>query len=335
MPKQTSSFKRDELRTLVLPAPPGQRIGYSDGILLMGSCFTEHIGNRLKSMKFKTCLNPFGIVYNPLSMAAQLEYLLNPSGFRREDLILSDGLWHSWMHHGRFSSADPDAAIRMMEEEAASAAALFGNARMLLLTFGTAEAWFLHEGDRLVSNCHRVPAGRFYTRRPDPEELASLWLPLIGSLLKSNRNLQIGLTISPVRYFKDGPTASQLSKSTLFLFIEMLMKAFPDLWYFPAYEIFMDDLRDYRFYDTDMVHPGSQGIEYVWNRFSGACIDPAALPVMAEVDSVMKAASHRPQGPVTEAQRRFNEQLVLRMKTLMDKYPVLDFSVEMEEINLR
>ncbi len=335
MPEKSSSFKRGELRTQVVPAPPGRKVAYNEGIMLMGSCFTEHIGIRLKNLKFNTCLNPFGIVYNPLSMARQLSYLINPSGFGNDDLFQHEGLWHSWMHHGRFSSPDPATILRAMASEAAEGSRMLAKSGLLLLTFGTAEAWFLNESGKLVSNCHKVPADRFYTRRAGPEELADAWIPVLQSLFQLNPSIQIGLTISPVRYFREGPTANQLSKSVLFLFIENLMSTFPGIWYFPAYEIFMDDLRDYRFYDTDMVHPGDSGIEYVWNRFATAILDKAALDLMPEVESVMKAAAHRPGIHRTDGQVVFEQALAERMKALSTRYPFLDFAEELEALSSR
>lgn len=332
MPAKLSAFKRENLRTVVEPgflAPP---VNYSDRIMLSGSCFTEHIGDRLKKAKFTVDLNPFGIVYNPLSMADQLQCLMNPVDFGRDDLVFHQDLWHSWMHHSRFSNPDAEMLIRTINRNTRESSAFLGQAGLLILTFGTADAYYLKTGDRLVSNCHQLPGDWFYCRRPGPQELADRWIPMIESLKHRNRNLRICLTVSPVRYFKDGPTGNQMSKSTLFVFIGMLMRAFPDLFYFPSYEIFMDDLRDYRFYDTDMMHPGSAGVEYVWKRFVRACIDPATYPLMNEVESIVKGANHRPGKYLTEAHRRFVNEQLDRISALQRKHPFLDFSGEMQEL---
>jgi hypothetical protein len=329
MPVNSSSYKRDSLRTVVEPAPLKRQVSYSDPVMLIGSCFTEHIGNRLKMIKFDVNLNPFGIVYNPLSMAEQLNCLLDPTGFNTNDLVFHQELWHSWKHHSRFSNPDAAQLIRTIDDQALSASRFLDRAGLLILTFGTPEAFYLKDGNRLVSNCHQLPADWFITRKPDPQELADVWIPLIDTLLGRNANLRIGLTVSPVRYFKDGPTGNQVSKSILFLLIDKLLKTFPDLFYFPSYEIFMDDLRDYRFYDADMMHPAPVGVEYVWDRFVQACIDPGVFSLMDEVRSVVKAVNHRPGTWLTDARRNFIACQMDRIAVLHLKHPFLDFSEEL------
>lgn len=330
MPLKGSFYRREGLRTLVEPAPMDQQVSYQNKILLMGSCFTEHIGSRLQSLKFMADLNPFGIVYNPLSMAAQLQLLLDPEDFTRDDLVFHQDLWHSWMHHSRFSNPDAGELLHTVNTRTAASSGFLKQARLLILTFGTPEAYYFKDDNRLVSNCHQLPADRFYSRKPEPEELAEAWIPLIDRIRSVNPGMRICLTVSPVRYFKDGPTGNQMSKSILFMLIRKLIKACPDLYYFPSYEIFMDDLRDYRFYDTDLMHPGPAGVDYVWDRFVTACIDPAAYPLMDEVGSVVKAAGHRRGTHLTDAHRKFVALQTERIKNLQMRYPFLDFTLELE-----
>ncbi len=329
MPGKSASYKRGNLRTLVEVDSMNPQVTYADRIMLVGSCFTEHIGNRLKMLKFATSLNPFGIVYNPLSIAGQLQYLLNPVGFSLDDLVFHQDLWHSWIHHSRFSHPDAGHLIESINEQALVSSKFLEQTGLLILTFGTPDAYYLKTNNRLVSNCHKLSADQFYSRKPDPQELADLWIPLIDALMSRNPNLRICLTISPVRYFKDGPTGNQMSKSILFLFIGILMRIYPDLYYFPSYEIFMDDLRDYRFYDSDMMHPGPAGVEYVWTRFVEACIDPSVYLLMDEVGSAVKAAHHSPAGYLTDAHRRFVAQQMDRISALQLRNPFLDFTEEL------
>jgi hypothetical protein len=328
MPVKSSSFKRKDFRTTIEIEPMVAPATYHDRIMLIGSCFTENIGNRLKSMKFTVDLNPFGIVYNPLSMAGQLNYLLKPTAFQTDDLVFHQELWYSWIHHGRFSHPEADKLLQVIDNQIMESSRFLEQSGLLMLTFGTPEAYYLKSNNRLVSNCHQVNADQFYTRKPGVNELMDLWVPLIDSLLSRNRNLRICLTISPVRYIRNGPTGNQVNKSILLLFIDALLKTYDDLFYFPAYELFMDDLRDYRFYDEDMMHPGANGIEYVWSNFVKACIKPSVYPVMEEVDSVIKAASHRPGGFVTNAHRQFISVQMDRISKLQNKHPFLDFSQE-------
>lgn len=330
MSGKSSSFKRESLRTIVEMEPMSPQITYADRIMLMGSCFTEHIGTRLQALKFTVNLNPFGIVYNPLSIADQLQYLIDPTGFTQDDLVFHQDLWHSWSHHSRFSNPDAGILLQTINEQALNFSEFLKQAGLLILTFGTPNAFYLKANNRLVSNCHQLPADQFYTRQPDPRELADRWIPLIESLIRFNKNLHICLTVSPVRYFKDGPAGNQMGKSILFVFIGLIMKAFPGLFYFPSYEIFMDDLRDYRYYDTDMVHPGPAGVDYVWNRFVNACIDPSVFPLMNEVESAVKAANHLPGRHLTGTHRRFVAEQIDRITLLQSKNPFLDFSEEIE-----
>lgn len=325
-----SSYKRENLRSIVEAVPMTTRLTYADRVMLIGSCFTEHIGNRLKAFKFDVNLNPFGIVYNPLSIAGQLNNLLSHQDIPRDELVFHQDLWHSWIHHSRFSHPDADCLLASIHEQTAASSKFLEQAGLLILTFGTPEAYYLKVNDLLVSNCHKLPADQFYSRKAGPQELADIYIPLIDSLMERNPNLRICLTISPVRYFKDGPTGNQMSKSILFLFIGILLKTYPDLYYFPSYEIFMDDLRDYRFYDTDLMHPGQAGTDYVWNRFVQACIDPSEYELMDEVESLVKAAHHRPGGYLTDARRRFVEQQMDRISALRLKYPILNFTEELE-----
>jgi len=330
MATKSSSFKRENLRTVVEVEPLNRQITYADRIMLLGSCFTEHIGNRLLALKFNALVNPFGIVYNPLSIADQLNCLLHPREFTRDDLVFHEDLWHSWSHHSRFSNPDADSLLKKINEQVIRGSEFLEHTGLMILTFGTSEAWYLKSGDRLVSNCHKWPADRFYTRKPNPGELVDRWVPIINSLVERNPDLRICLTISPVRYLKDGPLGNQLSKSTLFLFIGRLLEMFPNLYYFPSYEIFMDDLRDYRFYDIDLAHPGISGVDYVWGKFVKACMDPEIFALMDEVESAAKAAHHRPPVHVTAAHRRFVDQQVERLSALVSRNPFLDFSEEIK-----
>jgi len=330
MSVKSSSYKRENLRTLVETVPLNPPVTYADRIMLIGSCFTEHIGNRLKTLKFAVDLNPFGIVYNPLSVAGQLRLLLNPEPFSPDDLVFNQDLWHSWMHHSRFSDPDSANLLQSVNESLHQSSQFLKQARLLVLTFGTANAYYLKSSNRLVSNCHQLPADFFYTKQAEPQELVECWIPVVTALKEQNPDIRICMTVSPVRYFKEGPTGNQMSKSTLFLFIGKLIEAFPDLFYFPSYEIFMDDLRDYRFYDADLMHPGQEGVEYVWKKFTDTCLDPSVFPLMNEVESIVKAAHHRPGRHLTGAHRRFVAQQMERISSVCEKNPFLDFQEEME-----
>lgn len=332
--RKETRFRRDQLRTLVESDPWEPSVRYGDKILLMGSCFTEHIGNRLQEVKFQADLNPFGIVYNPVSMAEQLGLLMNPGQLDERDAVYHNGLWHSWLHHGSFSRPTFAELKEETGRRTTSSSRFLQEAGWLFLTFGTPEVFRLEPEGIAVSNCHKVPANRFRSSKPGPDELASAWIPLLERLFSYNPGLRIALTVSPVRYFKDGPSGNQLGKSILFLFIRKLMDRFPEILYFPAYELFMDDLRDYRFYDTDLVHPGPAGIEYVWEFFCRTCISDDARNLMTEVESVVRAVRHRPGSYPTGQRREFLNDLSARIGRLSALHPGLGFSGELEQIRL-
>ena len=261
---------------LTTPVPVKQmpfKLDFASGIVSIGSCFAAEIGSRLEESDFHIELNPFGALYNPASIAAALQRLIDDKPLVKADLVEHEGLWHSWHHHGSFSYATPGATLLVCNNRIHRAHRALKEADLLMLTFGT--AWvFEHEG-RVVANCHKLPPQMFVRRRMSVEEIVSLWQPLLNELAVYYPNLNVVLSVSPVRHMADGAHGNQLSKSTLLLAVEQLCSANGPVHYFPAYEIVLDELRDYRFFDEKMTHPTSVAVDVVWERFQRATMYPA------------------------------------------------------------
>ena len=306
-------------------------IGYAHRLMLMGSCFAAHIGARLQEARFRCDANPYGVLYNPLSISAALREMLAGKVYAAADLYPHQGLWHSPMHHGDFSAATPAEALRRINSRLRPASAALPALDFLLLTWGTAWVYEDRTTGLVAGNCHKRPETCFLRRRLAVDEIVEDAASLFDALWQQNASLQVVLTVSPIRHVRDGLHDNQLSKATLLLAADRLCAAFPGrVFYFPAYELLQDELRDYRFYADDLVHPSPLAVRYVWERFAQWCLSPEAVRLMAEVEDIRKALSHRPLHPESEEYKRFLGQIVLKMERLNGKYPYFDFQNERE-----
>lgn len=306
---------------------------YTDPIVLLGSCFAENIGHKLKEARFPVDMNPFGILYNPASVATAIRRLLDPKPYTTKDLFCRDGLCHSFDHHSRFSSPSATECLQRINDRLESSATYFAKARRLVITFGTAFVYRLQNDGRIVSNCHKLPEKRFVRDRLPVEEIAAGWKALLRSVWLRNPDLHVLFTVSPVRHWKDGAHANQLSKATLLLAIEALQTEFPERTdYFPSYELMMDELRDYRFYADDMIHPSPLAVEYIWQRFIENRLAPEASLLLKEWEEIQKALNHKPFQPDSEAYKRFLLQTLLKMERIREKIPSFDLAKEIDTV---
>ena len=247
-------------------------VDYSTGIVSLGSCFADEIGARLQEGDFHVELNPFGALYNPASIAAAVRRLMEDREIGMEDLVEHEGLWHSWHHHGSFSRTTPEETLAACNGRIQQAHKALKEASMLMVTFGT--AWVFEKEGEIVANCHKLPPQMFVRRRMTVEEIVALWQPLLQELSTYYPKLNVLFTVSPIRHMADGAHGNQLSKSTLLLAVDELVRN-TRCHYFPSYEIVLDELRDYRFYDEKMTHPTSVAVDVVWERFQRATMLPA------------------------------------------------------------
>lgn len=312
------------------------RLTQADELLLMGSCFATNIGSLLADARFGPDINPFGVLYNPLSVSTALREILTERVYKEEDLFFYRECWHSPMHHGDFSSPSAAETLQRINTRLQAAHRRIGKLDCLLLTFGTAWVYQQKSTGNIVANCHKQPESAFTRRRLGTAEIVSDYTSLFSGMIARNPKLKIILTVSPIRHVRDGLHANQLSKATLLLAIDELQAAFPQhVFYFPAYELLMDELRDYRFYADDLVHPSPLAVRYVWEKFVQSCLTEAALEIMQESENINKALSHKPFHPESEEYKRFLGQIVLKIDQLNRKYPYLDFQNEKEICHIR
>ena len=318
----------DLLLRLDIPRLP-QLIVYGDRMLAIGSCFTEHMTARLEAHKFSVLNNPHGILFNPLSVADALDSYVQGRQYGAEDLFFLNELWNSWAHHSRFSHPSQEAALAGIAASQEAAGKGIREADWVIVTMGTAYQYFLREGDKPVANNHRAPAQWFEKRLLDVDLIVEAWSATLEGLRAVNPGGQVIFTVSPVRHIRDGAVANNRSKGRLLDAVHTLCERFNNVHYFPAYELVIDVLRDYRFYDIDLVHPNYAATSAVWDEFVKACIAPAARPVMEAVRDITIAANHRPRFPDTEAHRRFKAGYAEKVRALMAQHPSLDLGEEL------
>ena len=321
----------------VVEMPEGlPRFSQRDHLLLMGSCFATNIGTRLVEAKFACDVNPYGVLYNPLSISAALREALDGKVYGEDDLYDYGGLWHSPMHHGDFSAPNVSEALERINTRLERLHTELKEVDVLVATWGTAWVYEDAQTGRIVGNCHKKPERCFRRRRLKVEEVVDEWFDLLAMLRKQNPHLKVLLTVSPIRHLRDGLHANQLSKATLLLAANQLVETMPDVvGYFPAYELLVDELRDYRFYAADMVHPSDVAVDYVWQRFCEACLTDEARRVMDECNAVYKDLTHRPFRPDSDGYKKFLEQILLKIDRLNEKYPYLDFEKERMTCRIR
>ncbi len=320
----------DPFRIQVESTVPPWKTGFGMKHVFIGSCFTENIGNKMAELKFSTDINPFGILYNPESVAQCIRRLVSPVAFREEDLFFHDGLWHSFMHHGHFSSFSSATALRQINDRLLFSSEYLKQAGFLFLTFGTAWVYENKLTGKIVSNCHKVPSANFARYRLSPAEIASSVREALEALWEVNAGIKVILTVSPVRHLQDGAVANQLGKAALLLAADALCHGFGNdrIFYFPSYELVMDELRDYRFYTDDMVHISPVAVNYIWEKFSEAMIAPESRKMMEEILRVLRAKEHRPIHAGTPEHTAFLINSLKKVLSLSEKNPYLDLSEE-------
>jgi hypothetical protein len=308
-------------QTLVdLPPFPGV-LNYRTPTLFIGSCFAAHIGNSLRQRWFPTTVNPMGTVFHPLAVAQTLQRLRSSERpFGSDDLICANGLWTTFLHHSRFSHPDPSTFLRQANEALRQGSEALQRAQYVFVSLGTSWAYRHKATQLVVNNCHKLPAAEFERFLVSPDAIADALTEAIRAAPVSCSWI---FTVSPVRHWVDGAHGNQLSKAGLLLAVEQVRQRCPNAHYFPAYEIMMDELRDYRFYADDLLHPSAQAIEYIWQRFSAVALDDEARQIVREVEKITAAQQHRPLHPETDAYRKFKVQQEEKLRHFAARYPYI------------
>ena len=304
--------------------PSSLKITYEDQVITLGSCFAENIGKKMLNAYFQTDINPFGVLYNPISIKNSIEILLENKHFTQDDIFENKSLWQSFSHSSLFSKVNSVDFLENINLKLKATADFFQNTSYVLITFGT--AWVFEEktSGRVVSNCHKLPASNFVRRRLTVDEIVTDYSGLFSKLQISHPNLKFIFSVSPIRHFKDGAHENNLSKSILLLAIESLQKQFSQVDYFPAYEIMMDELRDYRYYSSDMLHPSEVAVDYIWKRFSETYFNVETIQINAELEQLTRDLNHRPLHTESEEFMNFQSKLEKKKTELKTKYPFLN-----------
>lgn len=316
--------------SLSLQVPPlSQPINYGQRLLLIGSCFTEHISERLERHKFSVVANPHGILFNPLSVASSLHSYMDGKQYQQGDLFTLHELWNSWDHHTRFSHTQANEALAGINASQATAAACIHQADWVIITLGSAFQYYLRDGDRPVANNHRAPAQWFHKQLLGIDVITAALQSVLTRLAAIRPTAQVLFTISPVRHIRDGVVENNRSKARLIEAVHTLCGNNAQARYFPAYELIIDILRDYRYYDIDCVHPNFLATSFVWDHFVQACIAPDAHGIMQQVNEIATARNHRPRFPATKAHQAFRESYAKKIQDLADKYAFLNLGEEL------
>jgi len=325
------------------PKKIAKLINYRDKLLLIGSCFTEHIGNALHEFKFSLLQNPNGILFDPVSVCNSLISYVQNRQYKESDLFQLNEIWNSWQHHSRFSHIDHEEGLRIINESQQQAHEFLKDANWVIITLGTSFSYRLTDltpqpplqGERgnthaPVANCHRAPAQWFTKNLLSIQEIIEALDLCIHQLFQFNPRLQIIFTISPVRHIRDGVIENNRSKARLVEAVHHIVNKFDKLHYFPAYEIVIDILRDYRFYDIDFVHPNYLATDFVLQKFAASCLDDEARQLMDDLKKISIARRHKAFQPTTLAHKQFLQSSAEKTKELQRKYPFLDLKEELD-----
>ena len=309
------------------------KLHVGDRVLLLGSCFANHIGAQLSKYKFDVFQNPQGIVFNPYAIANGLERCLTPeAGYDQGDLVFNDGLYHSFDHHSSFSNTTSEDVLTAISRYIGLGGKYVECAKMICITLGTAWVYFEKEGNRPVANCHKLPSTTFEKRRIEAAEIAARLKEVFVKLKERNPELHIVLTVSPVRHTRDGLIENQQSKSELILACDRLVSALEFVYYFPVYEMFIDEWRDYRFYEKDLIHPSDLAIQLVWTRFCSAFISMEENRLIRLLEKLHQSLSHRSRFPTSKSHVEFRDKLKKEVLDLASQYSHLDWSWEISHI---
>lgn len=314
---------------------PDRLITHQQKMLLMGSCFTENIGEKLRRHKFSIIDNPNGILFNPVSVAEAVSMYIENREITAAHVFELNESWHSWQHHSRFSGITAEDCVRKINHSTALAHVFLQQSDQLLITLGSAWVYMLTgkaskgiEG-QVAANNHKAPADWFRRRLMSVDETLEILRAMLQKLFQFNRSLQVIFTISPVRHLREGIIDNNRSKAVLIQAVHELAQHNAAVYYFPAYELVIDDLRDYRFYAEDLVHPNHQATQYVWEKLCVACMAAETQTLMKEIAEINLACQHKPFNPGTEMHRHFLASYHAKTEALKSRHTGLDFSMEL------
>lgn len=311
------------------PRAAMQSIYHSDGILFIGSCFSEHIGKRMADLKFQIHSNPFGIVFNPHSILSSLTRIISKCYFNESEVFEKEGMWYTLDGHSSIVAKSREELLMQLNSIIDTWNQKLSTTKFLAITFGSAYAYRYKSNKKIVANCHKLPAGLFEKELLEAKDITSNYHKLLKQLRELNPQLSIIFTISPVKHLKDGVVENSLSKAILIQSVHQIVNTNSNCNYFPAYELVNDDLRDYRFYEADMAHPNKLAIDYVWGNFSNSYFNDETKLLNKKIDEINQALQHRPFNPDTESHLKFKNNFREKCQTLNENYPGIDLENEL------
>lgn len=317
-----------EFRTQILPEELKHKINYQKPCISIGSCFAVNIGEKLLASKFNILINPFGIIYNPVSIANAVIRLAQCQYYNEQELICFNRKFLSIDHHGEFSSTDKNECLDKINAAILKTHTALKNTSHLFITFGTAWVYKYIPRNKIAANCHKIPQKEFEKTILSSEEMISELQKAIYECRKLNNSVHVVFTLSPVRHLNDGFVENQLSKSVLHFAIQQIISKTENCSYFPAYEIMMDDLRDYRFYKEDMLHPNETAIQYIWEKFCHTSIEKKSLAVLPKIEEIRKAVQHRPFSKHSEEYKKFALACLQKIELVKKDFPEICFERE-------
>ena len=318
-----------QFRTKISIPQSDFKIDYNSKIVSLGSCFAENMAVKLDYFKFENTCNPFGIIFNPVSIEKMIYRIVNQFFYTEKDIFFHNERWHCYEVHSDCSNTNKDEFLENLNSSLKTSIAQLFQASHIIITYGTSWVYRNKETNEIVANCHKIPQKEFSKEILSIETIEKSIQNTINLIRKINPSVNFIFTVSPVRHLKYGFVENQLSKAYLITAIYQILE--PEICnlksaiYFPSYEIMMDELRDYRFYAEDMIHPNQVAIDYIWERFAETSISEESYSIMKEVETIQKGLAHRPFNPNSESHQKFLSKLQDKMMNLQNQFPYVQF----------
>ncbi|MBV7269895.1 GSCFA domain-containing protein [Winogradskyella luteola] len=301
------------------------QIDYSSKVFLLGSCFSENIGRKFEYLKFQSEINPFGILFHPFAIENLIVRAINKGYYSEDELIFHNEQWCCLEAHSKLSSTSKDDLLHRLNAQIDSTHRQIKNSTHIIITLGTSWVYRYITSDKVVANCHKLPQKQFLKELLSVEQITESLEAIIALVRSINSKVNFIFTVSPVRHLKDGFIENTQSKSHLIAAIHNVIEVRKQRCYFPSYEIVMDELRDYRFYDTDMIHPNNLAVDYIWDKFKMIWLTDETLKTLEQVVAILDKKAHQPFNPNSEAHQQFLSQLRLEIEALQSKLPHISF----------
>ena len=318
-----------KFRTILPPISTNRKIGLAEPILTIGSCFADSIGGKLAANKFKVLTNPFGTIFDPLSISRLLTHSINQTEIDNQTFVNHQGVYKSLDLHSSFAAASKAALATKIQAQIAEVHNFLRSAKWLLITFGTAYAYKYRHTGNYIANCQKLPAGEFQRQLLTADQLADDFRTLLSQLQLFNPDIQLVVTVSPVRHLKDGLAENSLSKATLRTLCHELTQTNDSITYYPAFELMLDDLRDYRFYQEDMLHPTDQAIDYIWQHFSQSFFADETMGFLRQWQKIRAALQHKPFNPRSPAHQQFLQNTLQELRQIGE---IVDVTAEISRV---